>query len=540
MNVHQKTIAICALLAPLAALSLGCVQGADGPTPDAEETSIMQVTARVQAIDDVRGFSYEATRVGCDDAGAPAGHYDQVLTEKALYLADGAPAFPGGALDASATQMFADGELAVPAGCYDITARPLGPDGAPSTTCYASTRKLVSVDPATAQEIVLVSECFGPARPADGVTDENNDPPEIVEVTYDNSSELLACESVRVCVRAVDPDKDAISFEWSSVKQGDVVLGPRVLSTTRDEEGGVTQCVAIHPGYVGDFDFDVTAYDMVTLDTGELTRVEELLQEQSTGALSHDTDTVSLHVPNFCDTVGRAAVIMLTMSNEPGMGEKMARQLAANAVGWVNPDTTQDPTVLVVRDDRHKNEYAEDTAFVVEQLRAAGFEHVDMLKEPADGLLKADVEGYDVIWFSNPGYPIDDLNTRNTLLKARGHGQGVVLQGDDMSWFFGANALMESLSHLEHINNGTRTCGVKTDNNQGENYRVTFEANTYHPLIEKLQGQEFLYGNDIDHTTPLYQGEVILATARLDDADCDVVTNALVAIDPDLVFEPEP
>jgi hypothetical protein len=148
---------------------------------------------------------------------------------------------------------------------------------------------------------------------------------------------------------------------------------------------------------------------------------------------------------------------------------------------------------------------------------------------------------------------MDDASTQQTLLAYRDQGGGLILQGDDMSQFEGMPELMEPLTNLEFLNNGTRTCGEMTDNNEGENYAVLLNTAS-HPVIAGLEGLSFEYGNDIDHTRPLGLGEQVLASASFEveggrdrgdrrdrrdgrrgkkgQEDCSVQTPAIIAIDP--------
>lgn len=183
--------------------------------------------------------------------------------------------------------------------------------------------------------------------------------------------------------------------------------------------------------------------------------------------------------------------------------------LASNAIDWVSP--VNSPRVLVVPDDNNQGEYEEDAAFVHINLLQAGY-RAELIDEPLDGLSPDDLDQVDVVWFSNPGHHIDDEITIDSLLKFVERGGGLVLQGDDMSWREEATPL----THLEHVNNGTRYCGQKTDNNLSANYYVDV-VNQPHPVIAGLEGITFRYGDDIDTSIPIQEGEVVLAwTSKVD------------------------
>jgi hypothetical protein len=118
-----------------------------------------------------------------------------------------------------------------------------------------------------------------------------------------------------------------------------------------------------------------------------------------------------------------------------------------------------------------------------------------------------------VVWFSNPGYPMDDIATLQALTQFSEAGGGVVLQGDDMSWSWGNAFSLEPLTQLKHQDNGTEYCGESIDNGSGT-YQVTF-ADSTHPILSGLAGETFTYGDDIDTVTANRVGAEVLATATV-------------------------
>lgn len=231
-----------------------------------------------------------------------------------------------------------------------------------------------------------------------------------------------------------------------------------------------------------------------------------------------------------CADPGRHAVILLTMSN-PRIPEGVAETLVQTTVEYVSQVNV--PRVLVVLDDNHNNEATEDAAYVASKVHALGYE-VRVIDEPAGGITESHVVGYDVVWFLNPGHPIDDRVSLDTLAGFREAGGGFVLSGDDITLNYANETDTSPYTFVEHQNNGTTTCGQTTDNNAGASYRVTFETETDHLLGAGLEGMTFLYGDDIDHSTPIGDGEVVLAWAQLDAApDCDVRIPVVVALDLD-------
>ncbi|HEU4582978.1 MAG TPA: vWA domain-containing protein [Polyangiaceae bacterium] len=230
--------------------------------------------------------------------------------------------------------------------------------------------------------------------------------------------------------------------------------------------------------------------------------------------------------------VGKSATVLLTLSN-PGIAREDARELVRRTTTWVSP--VANPRVLLVLDNNHHDENSGDAAYVGKALQVAGIRY-EYLKEPEHGLDVSALDGFDVVWFSNPGYPMDDQASFDTLRAAIGRGMGVVLQGDDMGWSWGHAFDMSPLTHLTFQDNGTDACGHSSDNNAGEAaYNVQYVPS--HAMIGALGGTSFLYGDDIDLTTPKNEGEEVLAwgnVVRRSDGKslCDTRMPVVVAYDP--------
>jgi len=238
-----------------------------------------------------------------------------------------------------------------------------------------------------------------------------------------------------------------------------------------------------------------------------------------TGAVVSGSTTQQANVDCPADPTGNQVLVLLTLSN-PGIAEATASALATNAVSWAS--SAVDPKVLVVLDENHHDEFASDADYVAALLDAAGVEAV-RFDELDGGVATTDLEGFDVVWYSNPGYPMDDFASFEALQAFGAQGGGLVLQGDDMAWSWGGGFLMSPLTHLDFLSNGTEFCGVWTDNNQGSDYLVTIGSDA-HPVIAGLEGQSFLYGDDIDSAVARGEGETVLATATLDGGGgCDTV-----------------
>ncbi len=250
----------------------------------------------------------------------------------------------------------------------------------------------------------------------------------------------------------------------------------------------------------------------------------------STAAAGTNTQETFVEQRDPCADPGRHAVILLTFSN-PRTPEDVANTLIKTTVEYVSQ--VEDPQVLVVLDDNHNGEYTEDAAFIASKINELGY-RVRVIDEPGNGITESHVEGYDVVWFLNPGHPIDDRASLETLGSFREAGGGFVLSGDDITLNYRGQADTSAFTFLKYLSNGTKTCGRRTDNNAGASYRITFEEDSEHLLSAGLGGLSFLYGDDIDHSEPIGDGERVLAWAHLDDApDCDVRIPVVVALDLD-------
>ena len=215
-----------------------------------------------------------------------------------------------------------------------------------------------------------------------------------------------------------------------------------------------------------------------------------------------------LYVPCETRVQGRVATILLTLKTTSASAETIS-QLMANTVNYVSP--VDAPRVLFVRDDFTHGENDTDTQVLHEQLVKAGY-NADFLDEPATGITAEQVSGYDVVWFSNPGYGIDDESSYEVLKAFSDSGGGVVLQGDDMSMAFGNAFSMAELTRLVPVDNGVTYCGVNINNGKSGSYRVTLGTDE-HPLLKGIEGQSFIYGDDIDTANTVDSATTVLAWA---------------------------
>ncbi|MCA9573257.1 MAG: hypothetical protein KC656_35720, partial [Myxococcales bacterium] len=207
---------------------------------------------------------------------------------------------------------------------------------------------------------------------------------------------------------------------------------------------------------------------------------------------------------------GRIVTLLLTLG-DPGIPSDLSAQLALQAVEWASPRLR--PHVLIVLDDGHNGEDVTDAELIQWLLADVDTLEVAYLDEPEGGLRPEDVEGYDVVWYANPGYPMDDLTALETLDAFAAAGGGVVLQGDDMTWSSGHAFETTPLTGLEHGDNGTNACGQRIDNGRDGTYTVTV-GQAEHAVVRGLGGQTFRYGNDIDRSTVVSETAEVLAWAQ--------------------------
>jgi hypothetical protein len=526
----MKTISRHRLLAGAAVISATMLFGAcsetdgtidDGPaTADGARTASLALTSDTLDPEmDIAGMKFTVEQVDCA-TGTPLGYTETKTADfEDLYLPGGIPAFEREPYDEDSQHIFADQAFWLDAGCYDVTAQPLDDSGDPSDDCFAAHKRGIEVHDGKTTEVLLISQCQGPARGMADIIGTINHPPRIDDFTYEPSKFVSTCWGVEFCVTASDPDNDPLEFEWEQLGGPTPTAGPAVSSTTMNPDGSVTQCGTIQPSDKGTYDLKVTVYDLGYDESGDPTRIEELLEAQDSrdDYDSRDDHEFPVHAGVECPAQGRTAVMMITMSNQPGPSVSQAERLARNAVNYVNPTIDPDPEILIIRDDNHNGEAFNDPVYIRNRLQNAGFTKVDLINEPSgpgpDGVQLPDLEPYEVVWLSNPGWPMDDVRTYNALMDFLALGGGLVLQGDDMG-HSDSGFSMTPFTKLNYLNNGTTTCGLPTDNNAGFNYRVTIPSNG-HPLNVGLEGESFLYGNDIDHTVRTFTGEEVIARATL-------------------------
>ncbi len=201
----------------------------------------------------------------------------------------------------------------------------------------------------------------------------------------------------------------------------------------------------------------------------------------------------SLQVNPSEPLVGNVITILMTLSDD-WMDEITAQQIIDNSIQFVAP--VQSPRILIILDDNHNGEDVTDPERILGWLQELNYE-VDLIHEPTSGISSSALDGYHVVVFSNPGQPVDDVVTFEYLRKFSAQGFGVILQGDDITR--PQNPIVEELTRLRYIDNGTTYYGHTVDNHNGDAYEVWLVDDT--PLSNGISGS-ILYGNDIDTTEP--------------------------------------
>ena len=182
-----------------------------------------------------------------------------------------------------------------------------------------------------------------------------------------------------------------------------------------------------------------------------------------------------------------------------------------NSIDYVSP--ISGPSVLVIRDDNTNGEDEIDSENIFNWIVNAGYS-ATFLDEPEAGIQTADLAGYHVVILSNPGFPADDLSTIEAMRSFSQQGFGIIFQGDDITNFAPDRPLMESLTRLAFIDNGIEYEGYTINDNEGSAYGVT--VNQVSPVSSGMSTLFFIYGNDIDTTTPTTNDNSVVAWCTVD------------------------
>lgn len=530
-------------------LALGVAAGAcgnieeDGGTSSPTADSQMALSADLLGASDVTQFKFKLTRVDCYSGDKLSG-FDPITATKSLEnlaLPGGNETFEGGpydeGYDAYSEHRFADNLFNVPYGCYDVKAIPLDKHGDLSEDCAIAKKSKQKAIKSAFTEIHLISQCRGEARRTVDVVASLNHPP---EVTIKTEKFMCAGSGVRVCATASDPDDDPLRFKWVGKDNGCFLPIPTTRPRYDKSTGEWTQCVLIPSHRAETKNYKVVVKDLAWDDKHhKRVPIEKLLEEQENYHPDHYFDPdksraeahFQTHALDEC-IPGAKTFIGLTLGadldgpaddtpNEyKGMSRRQAKKLAKNTIEFVNPNKHDyQPWILVVQDDNHNNEDRNEGKYIKRLLKAVGYKNVVYLDEPTDGLKSHYLVPFDVVWFTNPGHPIDDEKTYMKLRQFSERGGGVVISGDDanqnkelvdpldMSYF----SFMEfkKYKRIADMNaNGTQACGRTVDNWGAKAYKVKFKDTA---LTEGITDMKFPYANDIDRNKRLYKGEILVA-----------------------------
>lgn len=188
--------------------SCGGIRNADQPAP-ADPEAVGQISTGLhlgQSRHDVRGVRFDIV-----DAGASCDTRSLASITRAFEPAG----LPSGMSPAgSGEHGFADGLFVLPAGQYKACATPLGADAAPSMACGRA-EATITVVIGRIVAVILVSQCRGPVSGGVDVVTALNDPPTITSLAITPSKFIDTCRSATITAAASDPDRDALTYEWT-------------------------------------------------------------------------------------------------------------------------------------------------------------------------------------------------------------------------------------------------------------------------------------------------------------------------------------
>ena len=188
--------------------------------------------------------------------------------------------------------------------------------------------------------------------------------------------------------------------------------------------------------------------------------------------------------------------------------------ILVNAIKYAS--TSHSPKIIFLKDSATYGEDEGDPKYIKDTL-LLGYD-VTYGVIPAGGLDPSALVGKDLIMVSNPGYPLADRKTFDTLSSYSG---GVILLGDDMA--AGSSFNVETLTGLKFKNSGTSiTCNGLTygyDNLSGYSDQIAINPDFLQGIPAEYQ--HYQYGNDLDQTEA-NPGTDVLAWASAAAGTCDI------------------
>ena len=532
----------------LALLGIAACANSDtdtNPTPEGDDysTSGMAITADALADTDIRSMFFEVKQVSCAGKAASG----QTLRKVKDYIGDGSDksrTLPGEfgnetnpQYDDDSGHIFSDAYFTLDSDCrYDVTTTPLkvGPGINPNSVdsndfsddCSGAQRQNVSMLESEGQtlEIHLINQCKGENRGGMDVIGSINHPPTVRSLEFPTSKFLTSCHENlsteakrRVCVRADDPDDDPLAFDWQRTEDGEFLGSIAELPGYPQDVPGTDQvesCAKVSTNQAGKYGFDVTVYDL----DGSGTRIEDLLESKPGAEFTTSRDNMNFPMYAGLDCRARNASMLMAMGNDPGpkdSGGGLSKPFIKQTADWAKPRVSGNKVIYVLDDDNNGEHLPgqltpgsqDDRQWVTDALEDRfGASDVRTITEDPGGIEMSDlmVDGRlaDIVWFANPGFPVRDQKSADTLKQVlTQRGRAVITQGNDTSWDgVAGNADMGFFTGLTFRNNGTSACGLTTDSNAGTNYQVQY-SNEPVSALDGLRGQSFQYGNDIDLNT---------------------------------------
>ncbi len=166
------------------------------------------------------------------------------------------PAFIPGV---SGTHPFADSYFTLAPGSYDVTVIPMMADLQnpgeilPSAQCTPAQASNVQVIEGQTTEIAVVTKCEEIGTGGLDVVVTVNHPPRIVDLSFQTSKFVAACEQLVAAVTVEDPDQDNLVYEWT-------IQGPAGVAYSFEPSWNSLRFTARAPG---DFTATVKVCDTV-------------------------------------------------------------------------------------------------------------------------------------------------------------------------------------------------------------------------------------------------------------------------------------
>jgi hypothetical protein len=160
---------------------------------------------------------------------------------------------PAGIIQGASTEhRFADAYFVLDPGLYDVTVLPMMADLAnpgqilPSQECTPAQAKQLLVSEGSTTETALVVKCAGTGSGGLDVIVTVNHAPRILDLNFQPSKFVAACEKLVAVLTTEDPDKDNLVYDWS-------IQGPAGVEYTFEPSWNSLRFSAKKPG-----DFNVT------------------------------------------------------------------------------------------------------------------------------------------------------------------------------------------------------------------------------------------------------------------------------------------